>query len=180
MYNIIYETSHQCRFNARCWLLGAGALGWPRGMVWGGRREEGSEWGTRIYLWQIHVDIWQNQYNIVKLKNKIKFKNNKKKKRKRQRSQRSNCQHLLDYWKSKRVSEKHLFLLYWLFESLWLCGSQQTGIFFNRWEYQTTLPASWEICIQVKKQQLELDMEQQTVPNRERSTSRLSVVTLLI
>ena len=34
--------------------------------------------------------------------------------------------------------------------------------FWKRWEYQTTLPASWEICIQVKKQQLELDMEQQT------------------
>ena len=31
-----------------------------------------------------------------------------------------------------------------------------------RWEYQTTLPVSWEICMQVKKQQLELDMEQQT------------------
>ena len=34
--------------------------------------------------------------------------------------------------------------------------------FLKRWEYQTTLPASWEICIQVKKQQLESDMEQQT------------------
>ena len=32
----------------------------------------------------------------------------------------------------------------------------------ERWEYKTTWPASWEICIQVKKQQLELDMEQQT------------------
>ena len=31
-----------------------------------------------------------------------------------------------------------------------------------RWEYQTTWPASWEICMQVRKQQLELDMEQQT------------------
>ena len=31
--------------------------------------------GTHVYLWWIHVDIWQNQYNIVKLKNKIKFKN---------------------------------------------------------------------------------------------------------
>ena len=28
-------------------------------------------WGTRVYLWWIRVDIWQNQYNIVKLKNKI-------------------------------------------------------------------------------------------------------------
>ena len=32
----------------------------------------------------------------------------------------------------------------------------------KRWEYQITLPASWEICMQVKKQQLELDMKQQT------------------
>ena len=37
------------------------------------------------------------------------------------------------------------------------------GQFFKRWEYQTTLPAPWEICMQVKKQQLELDMEQWTV-----------------
>ena len=36
------------------------------------------------------------------------------------------------------------------------------GKFLNRWEYQTTWPASWEICMQVRKQQLELDMEQQT------------------
>ena len=36
------------------------------------------------------------------------------------------------------------------------------GQFLKRWEYQTTLPASWDICMQVKKQQLELDMEQQT------------------
>ena len=34
--------------------------------------------------------------------------------------------------------------------------------FFKKWEYQTTWPASWEICKQVKKQHLELDMEQQT------------------
>ena len=69
------------------------------------------------------------------------------------------------------------------------------GKFFRRWEYQPTLPAFWEICMQVKKQQLELDMEQQNivwnnvvpniiwnnmVSNRERSTSRLYVVTLLI
>ena len=63
--------SHQSRFNARYWMLGAGALGRLRGMVWGGRREEGSGWGIHVYLWQIHFDIWQNQYNIVKL-NKIK------------------------------------------------------------------------------------------------------------
>ena len=42
------------------------------------------------------------------------------------------------------------------------CGSQQTGKFWKIWEYQTTWPAFWEICMQVRKQQLELDMEQQT------------------
>ena len=36
------------------------------------------------------------------------------------------------------------------------------GKLWKRWDYQTTLPASWEICTQVKKEQLELDMEQQT------------------
>ena len=36
------------------------------------------------------------------------------------------------------------------------------GKFFKGWEYQTTLPASWEICMQDKKQQVKLDMKQQT------------------
>ena len=62
--------SRQSRFDARYWMLGAGALGRPRGMVWGGRREEASGWGTHVYLWRIHFDIWQNQYNIVKFKKK--------------------------------------------------------------------------------------------------------------
>ena len=45
-----------------------------------------------------------------------------------------------------------------------LCGSPQTGKFFKGWEYQSTWLASWEICGQVKKKQLELDLEQQTGP----------------
>ena len=44
--------------------------------------------------------------------------------------------------------------------TVWIIASCEK--FLKRWEYQTTWPASWEICIQVKKQQLELDMEQQT------------------
>ena len=47
-------------FNARYWMLGAGALGQPRGMVRGRRKEEGSGWETHVYLWWIHFDIWQN------------------------------------------------------------------------------------------------------------------------
>ena len=58
--------------------------------------------------------------------------------------------------KKQESSRKYLFLLYWL------CTKTNCGKFFNRWEYQTTWPAFWEICMQVRKQQLELDMEKQT------------------
>ena len=51
-------------------------------------------------------------------------------------------------------------------------GSQQTGKFLKRWEYQTSLPASWEMCMQVKKQQLEPDMEQQTGSKEEKEYTK--------
>ena len=58
------------------------AWGWCTGTTQrdGMGREEGGGFGmgTHVYLWWIHVDIWQNQYNIVKLKNKIKIKKEKK------------------------------------------------------------------------------------------------------
>ena len=38
--------------------------GWYMEGGWGGGG--GSGWGARVHLWQIHVDVWQNQYNIVK------------------------------------------------------------------------------------------------------------------
>jgi len=37
--------------------------GWYRE---GGGRGGGSGWGTRVHSWWIHVDVWENQYNIVK------------------------------------------------------------------------------------------------------------------
>ena len=48
------------------------AWDWCTGMTQrdGTGREEGSGWGICVYLWQIHVDIGQNQYNILKLKKK--------------------------------------------------------------------------------------------------------------
>ena len=45
--------------------------------------------------------------------------------------------------------------------SLWLCASQQNLNFLKRWEYQTTLPVSWETYVWIKNQQLEPYMEQQ-------------------
>ena len=66
MYNIIYETNCQFRFEAGYWMIGAGAQGRLTEMVWGRRREGDLGWGTHVYLWRIHADVWQNQYNIVK------------------------------------------------------------------------------------------------------------------
>ena len=60
-------------------MFGAGALRRPRRMVPGGRSEGSSEWGTRVYLWWVHVDVWQNQYYIVKLKKKKRKKEEAKK-----------------------------------------------------------------------------------------------------
>ena len=70
MYIIVCEMNRQSRFNAWYRMLGAGALGWPRGLVWRGRWEGSSGWGTHVHPWWIHIDVWQNQYNIVKLKKK--------------------------------------------------------------------------------------------------------------
>ena len=92
MYNIMYEMSHQSRFDAQYWMLGLAHWDDPEGGYeeGGGRREEGSGWGTQVYLWRIHFDIWKNKYNIVKFKNKIKLeiiakKNPQKTKRKKKK-----------------------------------------------------------------------------------------------
>ena len=66
--------------------------------------------------------------------------------------------------KKKRVPEKHVFLLsaidYAKPLTVWI--TIHCGKFWKTWEYQTTWLVSWETCMQVRKQQLELDMEQQT------------------
>ena len=54
------------------------------------------------------------------------------------------------------------------------------GKFLKRWEHETTLPASWEICMQVKKQQLEVDMEQQTGSKSGKEHVKVYIGTLLI
>ena len=51
---------------------------------------------------------------------------------------------------------------------LTLWTTMNCGKFLKSWEYQTILPATWEICMQVKKQPLELDMEQWTGSKQEK------------
>ena len=48
-------------------VLRAGALGRPRGMGWGGRREGGSGWGTHVNPWMIHVNVWPKPLQYCKV-----------------------------------------------------------------------------------------------------------------
>ena len=66
-------------------------------------------------------------------------------------------------WKKQKSSRKtSISALLTMPKPLTVWTSINCGKFFNRWEYQTTWPASWETYMQVRKQQLELRMEQQT------------------
>ena len=66
-------------------------------------------------------------------------------------------------WKNQENSRKtYTSALLTMLNPLTVWITTNYGKFLKRLEYQTTWPASWEICMQVRKQQLELDMEQQT------------------
>ena len=62
-----------------------------------------------------------------------------------------------------REFQKNIYFCFIDYAKAFDCVDQiNSRKFRERWEYQTTSPAPWEICMQVRKQQLELDMEQQT------------------
>ena len=66
-------------------------------------------------------------------------------------------------WKKQESSRKtSISALLTMPKPLTVWIPRNCGKFWKRWEYQTTWPASWEICMQVRKQQLQLDMERQT------------------
>ena len=82
-------------------------------------------------------------------------------------NQRSNCQHLLDHGERMRVPEKIIYFC--SFDYAFDCVDQiNDGRFWRRWAYETTWPASWEIHMQVRKQRLVLDIEQQTSSKEEK------------
>ena len=64
--------------------------------------------------------------------------------------------------KKAKVFQKNISIYFidYAKDSVWI--TTNCGKFLERWEYQIILPASWETCMQVKKQRLEPDMEQQT------------------
>ena len=63
-----------------------------------------------------------------------------------------------------RAFQKNIYFCFIHYPKAFDCvdNNKLCGKFWKRWEYQTTWPASWETYMQVRKQQLELDMEQQT------------------
>ena len=65
--------------------------------------------------------------------------------------------------KNQESSRKNIYFCFIDYAKAFECvDHNKLWKFWKRWEYQTTWSASWEICMQVRKQQLELDMEQQT------------------
>ena len=66
-------------------------------------------------------------------------------------------------WKKQESSRKNIYFRFIDYAKAFDCvDHNKLGKFWKRWEYQTTRPASWETYAQVRKQHLELDMEQQT------------------
>ena len=61
-----------------------------------------------------------------------------------------------------REFQKNIYFCFIDYAKAFVWITINCGKFFKRWEYQTTWPVSWETYTQVRKQQLELDMEQQT------------------
>ena len=64
--------------------------------------------------------------------------------------------------KKARQFQKNIYFCFIDYAKAFVWITIYCGKFWKRWEYQNTWPASWEICMQVRKQQLELDMEQET------------------
>ena len=66
-------------------------------------------------------------------------------------------------WKKQEISRKNIYFCFIDYAKAFDCvDHNKLWKFWKRWEYQTTWSASWEICMQVRKPLLELDMEQQT------------------
>ena len=79
-----------------------------------------------------------------------------------------------------REFRKNIYFCFVDYTKAFVWITTNCGKCFKRWEHQTTSPASWETCMQVKKQRLELDMNKRLPQNWEGSASRVYVVTLLI
>ena len=86
------------------------------------------------------------------------------------------------HWIIEKASEfqENIYFCFIDYAKAFVWITTNCGKFFKRWGYQTTWPVSRDICMQIKKQQLEMDMEQQTGSKYKKEYVRLYIVTLLI
>ena len=139
-------------------VLGLGALGRPRGIGWRGRWDGGLGWGTHVNPWLIHFNVWQNTLEYCKV---ISLQLIKKKKR-RGRGTRDQIANIRWIINKARDFQKNIYFCFIDYNVLTVWITTNSGKFWKRWEYHTSWSASWETYMQVRKPQLELDMEQQT------------------
>ena len=92
----------------------------------GKRVHQGCLLSTSLFNLHSEYIMWNAGLGESQAGIKIAGKNNNSLKYADDTSLMAEIQHQLDHGKSKRVPEKHLLRLYWLYQSLWLCGSQQT------------------------------------------------------
>ena len=79
------------------------------------------------------------------------------------RGTRDQIAHICWIIEKARECQKNIYFCFIDYAKAFDCvDHKKTGKFLKIWAYQTTWPASWETCMQVRKQQLELDMEQHT------------------
>ena len=78
------------------------------------------------------------------------------------RGTRDQIANILWIMEKAREFQKNIYFCFMDYAKAFVWITRNCGKFWKRWEYQTTWPASWEICMQVRKQQLELHMEKQT------------------
>ena len=79
-----------------------------------------------------------------------------------------------------REFQKSIYFCFIDYAKAFVWITTNCGKFFKRWEYQTTWSASQEMCMQVRKQQLELDMEKQAGSKSGKEYIKAAYVTLLI
>ena len=97
-----------------------------------------------------------------------------------QRGRRTRDQIANTHWmiEKARDFQKNIYFCFIDYGKVFVWITTNCGKLLKRWEYQTTLPVSWETCMQVKKQQLDLDIEQLTGPKLGKEYDK--AVTLLI
>ena len=76
------------------------------------------------------------------------------------RGTRDQIANICEIIKKAREFQKSIYFCFIDYVKIFVWITMNCGKFWKRWEYQTTWPSSWEICMLVRKQQFELDMEQ--------------------